>query len=104
MMDAGTRKRLRHTVSGLVSHSESMNLTSCLDNHVNYWKGKMANNEHWRFEMGFLQGWNDGKLFMSFPGGTSRSEIGYTMEWTRRRVAEHTAVKGGGEFLWEFGA
>jgi len=64
----------------------------------------MANNEHWRFEMGFLQGWNDGKLFMSFPGDNSLSEIGYMTEWTRRRVAEHIGVKGGGEFLWEFGA
>jgi len=54
--------------------------------------------------MGFLQGWNDGKLFMSFPGDNSLSEIGYMTEWTRRRVAEHIGVKGGGEFLWEFGA
>jgi hypothetical protein len=63
----------------------------------------MAKDEHWRFEMGFLQGWNDGKLFLSFPGDSSRSEIGYMAEWTKRRVAEHVAVKGGGEFLWEFG-
>ncbi|CAG8611959.1 10008_t:CDS:1, partial [Acaulospora colombiana] len=73
------------------------------DNHVNYWRGKMSNSEHWRFEMGFLQGWNDGKLFFSFPGNTSLSEIGYKAEWTKRRVAEHAAAKGGGDHLWEFG-
>ncbi|PVF99726.1 glycoside hydrolase [Serendipita vermifera] len=77
--------------------------TKTYSNHVNYWRGKMSNNEHWRFEMGFLQGWNDGKLFFSFPGNTSLSEIGYKAEWTKRRVAEHVATKGGGDFLWEFG-
>lgn len=76
--------------------------TKAYTNHVNYWKGKMAKEEHWRFEMGFLQGWNDGKLFMNFPGNTSRSEIGYMTEWTRRRVAEHVAAKGGGDLVWEF--
>ncbi|KAG9052808.1 Glucan 1,3-beta-glucosidase 3 [Serendipita sp. 407] len=73
-----------------------------LAKHTNYWKGKMTKNEHWRFEMGFLQGWNDGKLFISFPGNTSLSEIGYKTEWTRRRVAEHIAAKGNSDFIWEF--
>jgi hypothetical protein len=73
------------------------------DNHVNYWRGKMPENDHWRFETGFLQGWNDGKLFFTFSGNTSLSEIGYKTEWIKRRVAEHASAKGGGEFLWEFG-
>jgi len=76
--------------------------TTAYNNHVNYWNSRMSKNEHWRFEMGFLQGWDDGKLFFSFPGNTSLSEIGYMGEWKRRRVAEHVAAKKGGDFVWEF--
>lgn len=85
-------------VCGINSHGYAR-----IDNHVNYWNPRMAKNEHRRFEMGFLQGWNDGKLFFSFPGNSSLSEIGYMAEWKKRRVAEHVAAKGGGEFVWEFG-
>ncbi|CAG7849291.1 Glucan 1,3-beta-glucosidase 3; AltName: Full=Exo-1,3-beta-glucanase 3 [Serendipita indica DSM 11827] len=76
--------------------------TDAYNRHVNYWKDKMQNNEHWRFEMGFLQGWNDGKLFFTFSGETSLSEIGYMGEWLKRRVAEHVSAKGSSDLVWEY--
>ena len=53
--------------------------------------------------MGFISGWNDGKLFFTFSGGSSISEIGFMGEWLKRRVAEHVTAKGASDLLWEYG-
>lgn len=79
-----------------------------LTQHENYWSQKGGRGyEHWRFELGFLQGWDDAFLFFTFkPNGPAEpcvSELGFVGEWLKRRRAEHVSEKGHNQYVWEFG-
>lgn len=77
----------------------------CLtEQHRAYWTAKGGGNyEFWRFSDGFLQGWKDAFMFVTFPKGSTSSELGFRGEWLKRRTARHARDTGSSEFLWEFG-
>lgn len=61
--------------------------TSARDEHVNYWDNEDGDRdwEHWRFEVGYKQGWEDAYLFDRFY----HSELGRHAAWKKVREAEH---------------
>lgn len=42
-------------------------------------------------------------MFVTFPKGSTSSELGFRGEWLKRRTARHARDCGSSEFLWEFG-
>ena len=80
-----------------------------LEQHARYWETHKGTYEHWRFEVGFKQGWDDAFLFFQFAQdapGVERpaSELGFVGQWLRRRTVEHVLDYGGSKNVWEFGA
>lgn len=79
-----------------------------LTQHENYWSQQGGSGyERWRFELGFLQGWEDAFLFFMFrPNGSGAapcvSELGFVGEWLKRRRAEHVSDNGHSQHIWEF--
>lgn len=70
-----------------------------LSDHQNYWNGQDSNRdwEHWRFEAGFKQGWDDARAFDKF----NHSQIGRKAAWKRSRELEHIREKGAGhDIIW----
>lgn len=67
-------------------------LGQALDAHKNYWESQDKNQdwEHWRFEEGFRQGFEDAKSFAEFHG----SRIGRIAAWKTARLAQHIHEKG----------
>lgn len=59
--------------------------------------------EHWRFDAGFMQGFEDQKDFIKLSPGVTFAIIGFRDQWGKGRAAEHEQSFGGNEFLWEFG-
>lgn len=82
---------------------------NALATHQNYWSKHLSltGYEHWRFELGFKQGWDDTFMFLSFKPASQvempSSELGFIGQWKKRRTAEHIAEKGKGKNVWEFG-
>jgi glucan 1,3-beta-glucosidase len=74
--------------------------------HQGYWSQYPGHYEHWRFDDGFLRGWDDAWLFFrsisNLPASSSIPELGFKGPWLKVRLGEHTAAKGTGN-LWEFG-
>lgn len=69
-----------------------------MSNHTNYWNSQDSGKDwqHWRFQDGFTQGWNDALEFDKF----NHSEIGRRAAWRKSRELEHVRQKGGGELVW----
>lgn len=64
--------------------------------------------EHDRFQAGLDQGWEDAVMFINTQGPSgsgqrSTSRMGFVHEWCKRRLQEHAASRGSGEYLWEYG-
>ncbi|TCD69535.1 Glucan 1,3-beta-glucosidase 3 [Steccherinum ochraceum] len=76
-----------------------------LNEHARYWDQYPGKYEHWRFEDGFLRGWDDAWLFFtsvsSIPALTTVPELGFKGACAKRRGTEHAREKGSGN-LWEF--
>lgn len=68
--------------------------------HSNYWKGVDSNKdwEDWRYQEGFMQGWNDAAAFDSFD----HSELGRLHAWTKSRLNEHIKAKGYSDNVWVY--
>lgn len=75
--------------------------------HSGHWSQYPGNCEHWRFDEGFIRGWDDAWLFFGsvsmLPPDAPVPELGFTGPWAKIRAREHAAAKGGSN-LWEFGA
>ncbi|KZS91157.1 glycoside hydrolase [Sistotremastrum niveocremeum HHB9708] len=73
------------------------------NDHVNWWNKYPGHYEHWRFELGFQQGWDDAFVFFNFrDSSASVSEIGFRGQLARRRSSEHIREKGESN-VWEYG-
>lgn len=73
--------------------------------HVSYWAQYPAHYEHWRFEKGYDQGWEDAFYFLTssvFEHGAV-SELGLEGIWRKKRVYEHALRDGRSDHLWEYG-
>lgn len=70
--------------------------------HMNYWKSQNPNEkfEGWRYQEGFVTGWNDALAFAKF--GNSR--IGRVVAWKYARRTEHIKARGKSNFLWQWDA
>ncbi|KAG8905061.1 Glucan 1,3-beta-glucosidase 3 [Tulasnella sp. 403] len=77
-------------------------MDKALKTHTDYWTAKGGSYEFFRFEDGFSQGWEDAFLFITFPHGTSMSELGFRGEWLKRRNARHARDRGASNFTWQF--
>ncbi|KAK7685459.1 hypothetical protein QCA50_011322 [Cerrena zonata] len=79
---------------------------SAFGQHMAYWSQHPGNYEHWRFEHGFIVGWDDAWLFFesvaALPPHSPVPELGFKGPWLRRRLQQHVQDKGGGNGLWEF--
>ncbi|KAF8517620.1 glycoside hydrolase [Gautieria morchelliformis] len=77
-----------------------------LEQHTQYWSAHKSKYEHWRFETGFKQGWDDGFLFFCFSPSTvvepPVSELGFIGQWLQRRTLEHAWDHGKSSNMWEF--
>ncbi|KAI5984851.1 glycoside hydrolase family 5 protein [Pisolithus albus] len=74
--------------------------------HVSYWAQYPAHYEHWRFEKGYDQGWEDAFYFLTssvFEHGAV-SELGLEGIWRKKRVYEHALRDGRSDHLWEYDA
>jgi len=73
--------------------------------HTTYWNQHPGHYEHWRFDEGFIQGWEDAWLFFasvaSLPPRASVPELGFRGPWAKQRAQEHARRKGASN-LWEF--
>ncbi|EIW78117.1 glycoside hydrolase family 5 protein [Coniophora puteana RWD-64-598 SS2] len=79
-------------------------LRDSLGQHSSYWDQYPGHYEHWRFEHGFRQGWDDAYPFFSFDDEslTSVSEMGFRGHWLTRRVSDHVHASGKSKSIWEF--
>ena len=69
-----------------------------------WWSKYPGHYEHWRFEEGFIHGWEDAYLFFfssSSPSGAV-PEIGFKGAWIKRRSSNHARVRGDVN-VWEYG-
>lgn len=85
---------------------------NALRQHEAYWTQyteSTSGYEHWRFDLGFQQGWDDAFLFFEFvPEGLSASEtaisqLGFVGQWLKVRTKEHVVKYGNGKNVWEYG-
>lgn len=79
---------------------------SSYDAHVNYWSRRGSGFEHWRYQKGWLLGWNDAVAFFGMRAkgglqGTGGDTIGCLDIWTRKRIKESGSAAVG-HFAWEF--
>ncbi|KAI6027052.1 glycoside hydrolase family 5 protein [Pisolithus marmoratus] len=73
--------------------------------HMSYWAQYPARYEHWRFEEGYDQGWEDAYYFLTsdlFEHGAV-NELGLRGIWKKKRVHEHALREGRSDNLWEYG-
>ncbi|KAH7908898.1 glycoside hydrolase family 5 protein [Hygrophoropsis aurantiaca] len=75
-----------------------------LGQHSSYWAQYPGHYEHWRFEQGFSQGWDDGYLFLDsdFSNADTICEVGFTGSLAKRRVEGHIRETGSNRNVWEF--
>lgn len=71
-------------------------------NHINYWKSQNPNEKYegWRYQEGFITGWNDALSFAKFDN----SRIGRITSWTFARRSEHIRARGNSKFVWQWDA
>ncbi|KAF2210973.1 glycoside hydrolase family 5 protein [Cercospora zeae-maydis SCOH1-5] len=73
--------------------------------HCHYWDSTHPGHyEHWRFEKGFEQGWNDALAFFNYKAQHCASrggdKIGMLDLWVLKRLCE--SGQGGQQFAWEW--
>ncbi|KAI5122109.1 hypothetical protein M0805_002231 [Coniferiporia weirii] len=73
-----------------------------LREHSAYWDQHKGHYEHWRFEDGFIEGWEDAYAFFSFDLGRSIPEIGFKGQWAKKRAHKHSREKGHSNNIWEY--
>ncbi|KAH8108792.1 glycoside hydrolase [Phellopilus nigrolimitatus] len=73
-----------------------------LHDHSTYWDQQKGHYEHWRFEDGFIEGWEDAYTFFSFDLGSAVPELGFKGQWAKRRAHAHSKEKGHSKNIWEF--
>ncbi|KIJ59987.1 glycoside hydrolase family 5 protein [Hydnomerulius pinastri MD-312] len=86
------------TARKLVSQS------SAIGQHTSYWTQYPGNYEHWRFEKGYSQGWEDAYRFL-LNKDTSHAvvpELGFKGSWKKKRAHEHGTEDGFSGNLWEY--
>ncbi|KAK9371085.1 glycoside hydrolase superfamily [Lipomyces kononenkoae] len=71
-----------------------------MQSHTAYWDGQAKHDkmEHWRYQDGFLTGWQDAAQFWA----VDESKIGQRITWKNARLQQHVQEKGGSSYLWEF--
>lgn len=73
--------------------------------HRSYWTRYQGHYEHWRFDRGYNQGWEDAYYFLTArveEHGGSVCELGFKGFWKKKRVGEHAVKEGSSGNLWEF--
>ncbi|OJA21032.1 hypothetical protein AZE42_05540 [Rhizopogon vesiculosus] len=72
--------------------------------HASYWARFSGHYEHWRFNTGFDQGWNEAYDFFALDraGKPAVSELGFKGYVAKRKVQEHIREKGVSDNIWEF--
>ena len=98
----------RSTRGGNDRRKRDEQASNALEQHTRYWSTYEGTYEHWRFETGFKQGWEDAFLFFCFtPNAVVEpqvSELGFVGQWLKRRMLEHASDHGTSKNVWEFGA
>lgn len=69
-------------------------------NHQNYWTSQNQNEkyEFWRYQEGFITGWNDALNFAKFDN----SRIGRLTSWKYARMKEHVSARGSSKHIWQW--
>jgi len=72
--------------------------------HAAYWSQFPGKYEHWRFEDGFVTGWDDAYAFFSSSSHLQRPvpELGFKVSRRKQQLTEHVRVKGCGKCVWEY--
>jgi len=70
--------------------------------HESYWSRYPGKYEHWRFNDGFIQGWDDAYAFFASAGGPVLPELGYKGAWSKIRERTHVINRGSGPCVWEY--
>ena len=70
--------------------------------HEAYWSQYPGSYEHWRFNEGFVQGWDDAYAFFTSSGGPVLPELGFRGAWLKIRERAHVADRGNGPRAWEY--
>lgn len=75
-------------------------LQGALDQHRSYWDSQDSKTdwEHWRFEDGFKDGWNDAERFSQFDG----SRPGLVAQLKTARLRQHIKEKGSSSKDWVY--
>lgn len=74
-----------------------------LGEHVTYWSQYPGQYYHWRFDHGFVVGWQDAYWFFGHSVcETVAPEMGFKGPWAKRRLQEHVQSTGSEPGLWEF--
>ncbi|KAJ3794347.1 glycoside hydrolase superfamily [Lentinula aff. detonsa] len=94
----------RHSDDSLRERGQ-MEKQSATQAHVEWWNQHSSNPnefEHWRFEEGFNQGWEDSMAFFFASGVLCGSVIGFLGQWKRLRTGAHRRERGDSKMVWEF--
>ncbi|KAJ3834913.1 glycoside hydrolase superfamily [Lentinula raphanica] len=94
----------KHSVQSLEAQGQ-MKHQEAMQAHVAWWSQHSSNPnefEHWRFEEGFKQGWNDSMTFFFGGEELGGSEIGFWGQWKRLRTEAHRKERGNSKMVWEF--
>ncbi|KAF9234748.1 glycoside hydrolase family 5 protein [Melanogaster broomeanus] len=72
--------------------------------HASYWTQYSGQYEHWRFEKGYHQGWEDAYRFLLNRDTTRNAvcELGNKGSWKKKRVHEHSTEYGFSNNVWEY--
>ncbi|KAJ4479076.1 glycoside hydrolase superfamily [Lentinula aciculospora] len=98
----------KHSFESLRAKGQ-MESQGAMQAHVGWWDQHSSNPnefEHWRFEEGFDQGWEDCLAFYfgnsPTAGALFGSELGFVGPWKRLRTEGHRREKGDSKMVWEF--
>ncbi|KAH7887222.1 glycoside hydrolase family 5 protein [Phlebopus sp. FC_14] len=73
--------------------------------HASYWAQYPGHYEHWRFEKGYNQGWEDAYRFFLDKDATAFAvpELGFKGSWKKKRAQGHVIECGSSGSIWEYG-
>ncbi|KAG9308207.1 glycoside hydrolase family 5 protein [Chiua virens] len=79
-------------------------LGRAIGQHTSYWAQYPGHYEHWRFNKGYDQGWEDAYRFLLHNVAIHRvvSELGFQGPWKKKRAHDHGVENGFGNNLWEY--
>lgn len=102
-----------HEIHSRIQHAQSQKDGKCgqtFGAHCGYWDGNHPGEyEHWRFENGWRQGFDDALAFFGarangqLPGGEGGDKIGFLDLWVRKRILESGQAMGPSLWEWESG-